>query len=124
MSPAGDRFPAEPTRESDRHSPAPDALAGKVHLSIIVPVYQGAPLLRELIGELLAVRTAFRDQGSPVSLTEAIAATSSNSSPSSGGRIDGRRLASMLSSGAGPPPKPTGRPRCVASRPRDLSIMP
>lgn len=44
----------------------------KIFLSTVTPVYQGAPYLKTLVNELLAVRLSLDEQGYPLELVEAI----------------------------------------------------
>jgi glycosyltransferase involved in cell wall biosynthesis len=44
----------------------------EVYLSAVVPVYQGAAFLRDLVRELGALRASFEAEGAPVRLVEAI----------------------------------------------------
>ena len=44
----------------------------QVYLSVVVPVYQGAAFLRDLVRDLAAVRASFEAEGFPVRLVEAI----------------------------------------------------
>src|SRR5262245_59447182 len=44
----------------------------RVYLSTVTPVYRGERYLRELVGQLAAVKASFADEGLPIELIEAI----------------------------------------------------